>query len=127
MLPTQIVLLLSLGSFQAIVPGTTGGPSPAFEDSAQGVKAFTAWAQSSLPAPKFNQPPLSICVVGAVPFTPENPPYLPKPLWESQWPLHGLEPYAATFHYVTIKPGSKMPKARTLKQAIRLCAGAGGK
>ena len=122
MAPTQIVLLLSLGSFQAFIPGVTKEPSAVFEDSAQGLKAFTAWSQSAVPVPKFNQPPLSICVVASVPFTKEHAPYVPKPLWESQPPVHALEPYAATFHYVELAPGSKPPKTRTLKQAIELCA-----
>jgi len=122
MATTQIVLLLSLGSFQAFVPGVTKEPSPVFEDSAQGLKAFTAWSQSVVPAPRFNQPPLSICVVASLPFTQEHAPYLPKPLWESRPPVHVLEPYAATFHYVDVAAGAKPPKARTLKQAVKLCS-----
>ena len=119
---TQLVILLSLGTFQAAVPGVGHTPSPVFEDSALGVKSFMAWLKPLLPPPTFNQLPLQVCVVGAVPFTPEKAPYLPKPLYESQQPLHQLEPYSATFHYVSPTAQSKDTTSRTLSQALHICS-----
>lgn len=127
----QLVILLSLGQFQAQIPGVTAEPSPVFEDGPKGARELTTWAKEKLPIPKFNQPPLRVCVVGAVPFTPEKAPFLPKPLWESQQPLRALEPYTASFLYVeapapaasgarAAKPAT--PKARTMKDALALCA-----
>ncbi len=121
MAPFQLVLLLSVGSFQAFVPGITKAPSPVFADSEQGLTAFTTWAQRTLPEAGFNQPPLKICVVGASPFG-GKPPYVARPIWESRPPVRALEPFAATFHYVEPKPGDKPPKPRTLRDAITLCA-----
>lgn len=124
---TLLVILLSIGSYQASIPGVTQKPSPRFEDTAQGLQDFARWARATVPEPKFNQPPLRICVVGASPFSAEKPPYLPKPLWESKPPLHALEPYAATFHYVEPQPGAAPPKPRTMAQAVKLCSEAAAK
>ena len=121
MAPFQLVLLLSVGSFQAFVPGVTKAPSPVFADSEQGLAAFTTWATRTLPEAGFNQPPLKICVVGAVPFGGKTP-YVAKPIWESHPPVRTLEPYSATFHYVDVKAGDKPPKPRSLQDAIALCA-----
>jgi hypothetical protein len=119
MAPIQLVLLLSIGSFQAFIPGVTQQASPVFEDSDQGLKSFTAWARSTMGEPRFNQPPLQICVVGAVPFTDKGP-YISKPIWESKQPVRALEPYSATFHYVEPAAGAPAPKPRTMKQAVEL-------
>jgi hypothetical protein len=118
----EIVILLSLGTFQVTLPQIPKATSPAFEDSAQGVQAFMGWLKPVLPEPRFNQPPTRICVVGAVPFGPKATLYLPKPLWESRQPLRQLEPYAATFHYLDPAASAPAPKPRTLKDAQRICA-----
>ena len=124
MTPIVLVILLSIGSFQAAIPGRTQGASPAFEDNAQGLARLAEWASSRLGVPKFNQPPLKVCVVGSVPFKDPGP-YIVKPIWESQPPVHQLEPYAATFHYVEVAPGKLTPPPRTMKQAMDICRKAG--
>ena len=121
MVPIQLVFLLSIGSFQVSIPGVTRDISPVFEDSAQGLKSFTTWASTTMGEPKFNQPPLRFCVVGAVPFTDKGP-YIPQQISGSKPPVRSLEPYSATFHYVEPAPGAPVPKPRTMKQAIDLCA-----
>ena len=118
----QLIILLSIGSFQAQLPAVSKLPSPSFDDSAAGAVEFVKWAKATIPAPKFGQPPLQICVVGALPFTPDQAPYLPKPLWESRQPLRSLEPYAATFHYVEPAPGAKPPRPRAMRDALKICA-----
>lgn len=120
MAPVQLVLLLSLGSFQAFIPGVTKTASPVFEDSAKGLKEFTTWATSTLGEPKFNQPPHKICVVGALPFEDKGP-YISQQISQSKWPVRALEPYSATFHYVEPVAGAK-PKPRTMNQAVELCS-----
>jgi len=126
----QLVILLSAGSFQASLPAVSKQPSAVYADTAQGVRDFITWLRPTLPTPKFAQPPLHICVVGAVPFTDETAPVLPKPLWESRPPWRSLEPYAATFHYVeadaTSSKGAKgrTPPPRSMKQALQICAAA---
>ncbi len=120
MSPTLIVLLVSLGSFQAQVPGLTKTPSPVFEDNEQGLRTFTAWARATMGEPRFNQPPHHICVVGAVPFV-DRGPFIAEPISKSRMPVRQLEPYAATFHYVdaSAAPAPKAP--RTWKQAVDIC------
>ncbi len=120
----QLVILLSAGSFQATVPGVSTQPSAVYPDTPQGAREFITWLRPTLPTPKFAQPPLHVCVVGAVPFSPDKAPVLPKPLWESKQPWRSLEPYAATFHYVEPDAKGRVPKARTLKQAQKICAAA---
>jgi len=122
MAPLQLVILLSIGSFQGYVPGVTTEPSPVFEDSAAGLAAFTGWARSTMGEPRFNQPPLRICVVGAVPFPANKGPYISPQIWGSKQPIRRLEPYAATFHYVEPAASAPVPAPRTMKQAIALCA-----
>lgn len=117
----ELVILLSIGSFQAFIPGLTKEPSPVFADSAEGLKTFTAWARQTMGEPRFNQPPTRICVVAALPFT-DKPPYISQPIWGSKPPVRALEPYGATFHYVDHQAGAPLPKPRTLKQALELCA-----
>jgi hypothetical protein len=126
---TQLVILLSVGSFQASLPGVSPQPSAAYPDTPQGAREFITWLRPTLPTPKFAAPPMHVCVVGAVPFVPEKAPVLPKPLWESKQPWRSLEPYAATFHYVEADakedakdPKGRAPKARTMKQAQQICA-----
>ena len=118
----QLVILLSAGTFQGAVPALSKQPSAVFPDTAQGNADFVAWLRPTLPPPRFAQPPLQVCVVGAVPFTPEKAPFLSKPLWESRPPWKSLEPYAATFHYVEPLPSGKAPKPRTLRDALKICA-----
>lgn len=124
----QLVILLSVGSFQATVPGVSTQPSATYPDTPQGARDFITWLRPTLPAPKFAQPPMHVCVVGAVPFSPDQAPVLPKPLWESRQPWRSLEPYAATFHYVEAKDTKdlkgRVPKARSMKQAQKICAAA---
>ncbi len=120
----QLVILLSAGSFQAVVPAVSSQPSAAYPDTPQGARDFITWLRPTLPTPKFAQPPLHVCVVGAVPFSPDKAPVLPKPLWESKQPWRSLEPYAATFHYAEPDAKGRAPKARTLKQAQKICAAA---
>lgn len=119
----ELVILLAVGSFQASAPGTLREPSAVYPDTAEGARDFVVWLRGALPPPRFAQPPMQVCVVGAVPFTPEAAPVLPKPLWESRTPWRALEPYAATFHYVEPPAaGAKPPKPRTLRDAVKLCA-----
>ncbi len=120
----EIVILLSLGSFQATLPQIPKATSAPFADSAQGIRDFMGWVKPVMGEPKFNQPPTRICVVGAVPFAPKAELLLPSQLWESRQPLRQLEPYSATFHYVEPAAGTPAPKPRTLKDAARICADA---
>jgi hypothetical protein len=108
----HLVILLSIGTFQASIPSVSKQATPSFADSDQGAETFTTWAKAAIPSPKFGQPPLQICVVGAV----------PKPLWESAPPFHSLEPYSATFHYVEQAKGMKATAPRTMREALRICA-----
>jgi hypothetical protein len=121
---TQLIILLSVGSFQASVPGVTAQPSAVYPDTPQGARDFITWLRPTLPTPKFAQPPLHVCVVGAVPFAPDKAPVLSKPLWESKQPWRSLEPYAATFHYAQPDAKGRAAKPRTMKQAVTICAAA---
>lgn len=124
---TQLVILLSVGSFQAVVPEMSREPSAKFPDTAQGARDFITWLRPRLPTPKFAQPPMHVCVVGAVPFSDATAPTLPKPLWESRQPWRSLEPYGATFHYAEADPKAPkgtVPKPRSWKQALQICAAA---
>ncbi|MCE2657997.1 MAG: hypothetical protein LW854_07065 [Rubrivivax sp.] len=124
-LAAEIVILLSVGSFQALLPQApkATGTSPSFPDTAAGVTQFVQWVRPILGEPKFNQPPTRVCVVGAVPFSEGTVLYLPEPLWLSRQPLRQLEPYSASFHYVELPaPGAKAPAPRTLRDAGHLCA-----
>lgn len=119
---TQLVILLSVGSFQAVVPQVSRQPSATYPDTPQGARDFITWLRPTLPTPKFAAPPMHVCVVGAVPFTDQTAPVLPKPLWESRQPWRSLEPYAATFHYPEVDAKGRSPKPRTWKQALQICA-----
>ena len=124
---TQLVILLSVGSFQASLPGVSPQPSATYPDTPQGAREFITWLRPTLPTPKFAAPPMHVCVVGAVPFAADKAPVLPKPLWESKQPWRSLEPYAATFHYVDADAKDakgRAPKARSMKQALDICAAA---
>ena len=118
----QIVVLLSVGTFQATLEPTPTDPSPVFEDSAEGVDTFLKWLRPKLPRATWGQAPLKFCVVGAVPFSAKMAPYLPKPLYLSQEPLHSLEPYSATYHYVESKGQIKLKPIRTMSEALEICA-----
>lgn len=123
----QLVILLSVGSFQASVPTVSKQASAAYPDTPQGAREFITWLRPTLPTPKFAAPPMHVCVVGAVPFAADKAPVLPKPLWESKQPWRSLEPYAATFHYVDADAKDakgRAPKARSMKQALDICAAA---
>jgi hypothetical protein len=124
-LAAEIVILLSVGSFQVLLPQApkATGTSPIFPDSQAGVTQFVQWAKPVMGEPRFNQPPTKVCVVGATHFPEGTTLYLPEPLWASRQPLRQLEPYSATFHYVD-KPaaGTAAAKPRTLQDAARLCA-----
>lgn len=118
----EIVILLSVGSFQLQLPQIPKAVSPAFSDSMQGASDAVGWLKQNLPEPRFNQPPTRICVVGAVPFTDATAPQIVKPLWESRQPFRRLEPYSASFHYVEPAASAPPPKPRTLRDALQLCA-----
>ena len=111
----------TLGTFQAFIPGVTKQPSPVFQDSEQGLKAFTDWATKTIGEPAFNQPPHHICVVGALPFVDKGP-AISEPIWKSRMPVRTLEPYHATFHYAEAARGATPPKPRTMKQAVDICS-----
>lgn len=119
--PIQLVLLLSLGSFQATIPAIGPEPSPVFEDSAAGLASFTQWARTTMGEPRFNQPPHQLCVVAALPFAPNKGPYVALPISQSKPPVRALEPYSASFHYVELPAGAPPPKPRTLQEAVSLC------
>lgn len=122
----QLVILLSVGSFQATLPTVGPQPSPTFPDTAEGSNAFVReWLKPTLPSPKFAEPPLKVCVVGVQPFPADKPPYLPQPLSTSKAPFRSFEPYSASFHYVEPPASGKpAPKPRTMRDAIALCAAA---
>jgi hypothetical protein len=121
------VILLSVGTFQVALPDPSAAVSPIFADSQDGVQVFLQWLKPQLPTPKWGQAPIKICVVGAEPFSVQKAPYLSKPLYESQEPLHSLEPYSATFHYVESKGQIKLLPKRTLGDAAKICAQGGAR
>ncbi|MDE2083204.1 MAG: hypothetical protein KGI90_17805 [Burkholderiales bacterium] len=119
----KIVLWVSMTQFQAALPAQPGLASPTFPDTAAGAAEFMAWLRPRLPAPAWNAPPRQVCVVAAQAFPPGRRPSLIAPLYRSQPPWHGLEPYAATFHYVTAEDRRAGAGTRSLADALRLCAG----
>jgi hypothetical protein len=64
----QIVILLSSGSFQAVLPQLSPVASPAFPDTKEGGQAFIDWLKPQYPKGRWNPPPTQICVVGMAPF-----------------------------------------------------------
>lgn len=120
----QIVILLSSGSFQAVLPQIAPTASPAFPDTKEGGQAFIEWLKPQYPKGRWNPPPTQVCVVGLEPFAEQKPPYVPQPLAASKPPFRILEPYGATFHYLTPDDVARGEKRRTPKQAMALCAAA---
>ena len=64
----EIVLLLSAGSFQAVLPQLSPTASPPFADTKEGAAAFIDWLKPQFPKGRWNPPPTQLCVVGLVPF-----------------------------------------------------------
>lgn len=120
----QIVILLSGGSFQAVLPQLSPSASPSFPDSAEGASAFIEWLKPVYPKGRWNPPPTQLCVVGMEPFAEGKPPYLVQPIAASKGAFRILEPYGASFHYITDAERQQGLKQRTPKQALALCAAA---
>jgi hypothetical protein len=117
----QIVILLSGGSFQAVLPGVSGQPSPVFPDTPAGSTAFMEWVKPQWPKGRWNPPPTQVCVVGMTPFAADRPPQLPQALYASKPPFRVMEPYAATFHYIGEAEQRQGLRSRTPAQALALC------
>ena len=107
----EIVLLLSAGSFQAVLPQLSPTASPPFADTKEGAAAFIDWLKPQFPKGRWNPPPTQLCVVGLVPFADGKAPWVSQPIAASKDAFHILEPYGATFHYITPE-----------QQALALCA-----
>ena len=118
----QIVIVLSGGSFQAVLPQLSATPSPAFADSKDGASAFIEWLKPQYPKGRWNPPPTQLCVVGLEPFADGKQPWVTQPIATSKGAFHILEPYGATFHYITPDEQAQGLKMRTLQQALALCA-----
>ena len=118
----QIVILASGGSFQAVLPQLSAKASPAFPDSKDGASAFIEWLKPQYPKGRWNPPPTQLCVVGLEPFADGKQPWLTQPIATSKGAFHILEPYGATFHYITPEQQTQGLKKRTLQQALALCA-----
>ena len=117
----QIVILLSAGSFQAVLPSVSPKPSPSFPDTPDGTRAFMDWMVPQYPKGRWNPPPTQVCVVGMEPFPPERPPYLVQPLHASKAPFRVMEPYGATFHYIGEGEQKQGVRKRALKDVTELC------
>ncbi len=117
----QIVFLLTGNGFQAVVPATSLQPSPVFANTQAGAEAGVDWIRSKLPPERWNDPPKQVCAVGMEPFTETRYPFVTKPLHGSKPPFRVLEPYAATFHYLSDEEVKKGVKRRTVAQALALC------
>ena len=118
----QIVIVASGGSFQAVLPQLSATPSPAFADSKDGASAFIEWLKPQYPKGRWNPPPTQLCVVGLEPFADGKQPWVTQPIATSKGAFHILEPYGATFHYITPDEQAQGLKKRTLQQALALCA-----
>lgn len=117
----QIVILLSAGSFQAVLPAVSPKVSPVYPDDARGVQAFMDWLVPQYPKGRWNPPPTQICVVGVEPFAKDRTLYLPQPLHASKPPFRVLEPYRATFHYIGQAEQAMGVKRRSAGDALKLC------
>ena len=117
----QIVFLLSGNGFQAVVPAVSPQPSPVFANNQAGAVAGMEWITAKLPAERWNAPPKQVCAVGMEVFTETKYPFVTRPLHESKPPFRVLEPYAATFHYLSEDDAKQGPKRRTVAQALALC------
>ena len=117
----QIVFLLSGNGFQAVVPAHSQQASPVFANNQAGAVAGMEWINARLPPDRWNAPPKQVCAVGMEVFTETRYPFVTKPLHESKPPFRVLEPYAATFHYLSEEDTKKGAKRRNLAQALALC------
>ena len=117
----QIVFLLSGNGFQAVVPATSLQPSPVFANNQGGAVAGMEWINAKLPPDRWNAPPKQVCAVGMEIFTETKYPFVTKPLHGSKPPFRALEPYAATFHYISEEEAKRGVKRRTVAQALALC------
>lgn len=122
----QIVILLSMNGFQALLPAQSLQPSPVFADTAAGSAQFFEWLEPRYPKGRWNPPPTQVCVVGTEPFSSERQLMLPNALHRAQGPWRRLEPYAATFHFVPPPAASAPPPAkpappRGVREALALC------
>lgn len=117
----QIVILLSSGSFQAVLPSLSASPSPAFADSAQGAQDFMQWLVPQYPKGRWNPPPTQVCVVGMEPFPKDRAVYLSQPLHASRPPFRVMEPYTASFHYIGEAEQAQGVQRRSLTDALALC------
>jgi hypothetical protein len=122
----QIVFLLSGSGFQAVVPATSLQPSPVFANSQAGAVAGMEWISAKLPPDRWNALPKQVCAVGMEVFTETKYPFVTRPLHESKPPFRVLEPYAATFHYISEDEAKKGVKRRTVAQALALCGASKG-
>lgn len=117
----QIVILLSAGSFQALLPSLSTQISPTYPDDAKGAQAFMDWLVPQYPKGRWNPPPTQVCVVGVEPFAKDGTVYLPQPLHASKPPFRVLEPYSATFHYIGQAEQAMGVKRRSVGDALELC------
>lgn len=117
----QIVFLLSGNGFQVVVPAHSMQASPVFANSQAGAVAGMEWISAKLPPERWNAPPKQVCAVGMEVFTETRYPFVTKPLHESKPPFRVLEPYAATFHYLSDEEVKKGTKRRTTAQALTVC------
>ncbi|MFM8768912.1 MAG: hypothetical protein ACKOD9_14525 [Rubrivivax sp.] len=117
----QIVFLLSGNGFQAVLPAQSMQPSPVFANNQAGAVAGMEWVSARLPPDRGNAPPKQVCAVGMEVFTETRYPFVTKPLHGSKPPFRALEPYAATFHYISEEEAKKGVKRRTAAQALALC------
>lgn len=117
----QILLLMNIGSFEAVLPQLSMKPSPAFPDNAAGAAAFVEWLRPQYPKGRWNPPPTRVCVAGVVPFDDKTIPQVPLDISASKPPWRLLEPFGATFHYIGDDERAKGVKQRSLKQALALC------
>ena len=117
----QIIFLLSANGFQAVMPAQSLQPSPVFANNQAGAVTGMEWVSARLPADRWNAPPKQVCAVGMEVFTETKYPFVTKPLHGSKPPFRALEPYAATFHYISEEEAKKGVKRRTAAQALTLC------
>lgn len=117
----QILLLMNAGSFEAVLPQLSAKSSPAFPDTPAGAAAFIDWLRPQYPKGRWNPPPTQVCVVGVVPFDEKTVPQVPLAIHASKPPWRVLEPFAASFHYITDDEQKQGLKQRTPTQALQLC------
>ena len=96
--------------------------SPSFADTKEGATAFIDWLKPQFPKGRWNPPPTQLCVVGMEPFADGKQPWVTQPIATSKGAFHILEPYGASFHYITPDEQAQGLKKRTLQQVLALCA-----